>query len=60
MQDPQGDIQEGQRLMIIELERYNEIGEPLIESGITGSQRYICYQVDTGENLELQQLSAWG
>ena len=25
-QGPQGNIQEGQRLMIIELERYNEIG----------------------------------
>jgi len=28
-QSPQGDIQEGKRLMIIELERYNEIGELL-------------------------------
>jgi len=29
--------------MITELERYNEIGELLIEFGITGSQGYICY-----------------
>jgi len=46
--------------MIIKLERYNKIGELLIEIGITGSQGYVCYWVDTGENLELWWLSAWG
>ena len=29
--------------MIIELERYNEIGELLIAIGITGSQGHVCY-----------------
>jgi len=29
--------------MIIELERYNEIGELLIEKGTTGSQGHACY-----------------
>ena len=42
-QSLQGDIQEGQRLMIIELERYKEIRELLIEIGITGLQGHICY-----------------
>src|SRR5882724_866993 len=41
--NPQDDIQEGQRLMIIELERYNEIGELLIENSTTGFQGHICY-----------------
>ena len=36
-QGPQGDMQEGQRLMIIKLARYNEIGGLLIETGATGS-----------------------
>jgi len=31
-QNPQGNVQEGQRLMIIELERYNEIRELLIDN----------------------------
>ena len=43
VQSPQGDVQEGQRLMIIELERYNEIRELLTEIGITGSQGHVCY-----------------
>ena len=30
--------------MIIELERYNEIKERLIEKGTTGSQGQVCYQ----------------
>jgi len=30
----------GERLMIIELKRYNEIGEILIENGTTGSQAH--------------------
>jgi len=30
--------------MIIELERYNEIRELLIENRTTGSQGHICYQ----------------
>jgi len=29
--------------MIIELERYNEIGELLIEIRTTGSQGHVCY-----------------
>jgi len=32
---PQGDVQEGQRLMIIELKSYNKIRALLIETGIT-------------------------
>ena len=36
VQSPQGDIQEGQRFMIIEMEIYNEIGELLIENRATG------------------------
>ena len=43
-ESPQGDIQEGQRLMIIELERNNKIGGLLIENRTTGSQGHICYQ----------------
>ena len=43
MQCPQGDVQEGKRLMIIELERYNEIGELLIGNRTTGLQGHICY-----------------
>jgi len=42
-QSPQGDVQEGQRLMIIKLERYKGIGELLIEIEITVSQGHICY-----------------
>ena len=33
----------GIRLMIIELRRYNEIGELLIENGTTGSQAQVSY-----------------
>ena len=44
MQGPQGDIQEGQRLMIIELRKHNKVGELLIEIGTTGFQGHICYQ----------------
>ena len=32
------------RLMIIELRRYNKIGELLIENGTTGFQGHICYR----------------
>ena len=42
-QSPQGDVQEGQRLMIIELERYNEVGELHIENRATGLQGHVCY-----------------
>jgi len=46
--------------MIIKLERYNEIGELLIEKGTTGSQEHVCYQ-DRGQRVSvLGQLSAWG
>jgi len=43
-QSPQGDVQEGRRLIIIELERYNEIGELLIENRTTWFQGHVCYQ----------------
>ena len=43
VEGPQGDIQEGQRLMIIKLERYNEIRELFIENRATGSQGHVCY-----------------
>ena len=33
----------GIRLMIIELRKYIEVGELLIESGITGSQAQVSY-----------------
>ena len=33
----------GIRLMIIELGKYNEIGELLIENRITESQVHVCY-----------------
>jgi len=41
--NPQDNVQEGQRLMIIELERYNKIGELVIENRTTGSQGHVCY-----------------
>jgi len=31
------------RLMIIQLRKYNEVRELLIENGTTGLQRHICY-----------------
>ena len=34
----------GKRLMIIELRRYNKIGELLIENRTTGSQAQVSYQ----------------
>ena len=45
VQGPQGNVQEGQRL-IIKLERYNEIGEILIENRTTGTH------VQSGQRLE--------
>jgi len=42
-QGPQGDIQDGQRLMIIELGKYNETDALLIETAATGSCWHICY-----------------
>ena len=51
-QSPQGDVQEGQRPMIIKLERSNEIGELLIEIRITGSQGHICYW-DRGQRVSV-------
>src|SRR5882724_11415430 len=38
--------------MIIELERFNKIGELLIENGTTGSQGHICYQ-DGGQRVSV-------
>ena len=43
VQGPQGDIQEGKRLMIIKLERYNKIRALLIENRTTGLQGHLCY-----------------
>jgi len=42
----------GQRLMIIELRKYNEIGELLIETEMTGSWGHICYQ-DGGQRVSV-------
>ena len=44
VQGPQGNVQEGKRLMINELRKYNEVRELLIEIGTTGSQRHVGYQ----------------
>ena len=52
VQGPQGDIQEGKRLMIIKLERYNEIRALLIQTGITGFPGHICYQ-DGGQRVSV-------
>ena len=41
VQGPQGDVQEGQSPMIIELVRYNEIRGLL---GATGSWGHVCYR----------------
>jgi len=38
--------------MIIELERYNEIGELLIENRTTGSQGHVCYW-DRGQRVSV-------
>jgi len=42
-QSPQGDIQEGEILMIIELKKYNEIGTLLVETAATGLQGHVHY-----------------
>jgi len=42
--------------MIIKLERYNEIGELLIEIGITGLQGHVCYQ-DGGLRVSLTMVA---
>jgi len=53
--------------MIIKLERYNEIGELLIENRTTGSQGHICYQ-DGGwrvsvtreaGHMEVEEMGMW-
>jgi len=38
--------------MIIELVRYNKIGELLIENGTTGFQGHVCYQ-DGGQRVSV-------
>ena len=43
VQSPQGNVQEGQRLMIIEMGKYNETNALLIETDAIGSQGHICY-----------------
>jgi len=42
--------------MIIELERYNEIGELLIENRTTGLQGHICYQ-DGGQRVSVTRVA---
>jgi len=42
VQGPQGDIQKGKRLMIIQLGEYNETDALLMDA--TGSQGHVCYQ----------------
>jgi len=51
-QSPQGDFQEGQRLMIIKLVIYNEIRELLIGNRTTGSQGHVHYR-DGGQKLSV-------
>ena len=51
-QGPQGDTQEGQRLMIIELMRYKKIWELLIDTGTTGLQGHIC-NWDGGQRVSM-------
>ena len=51
-QGPQGNIQEGQRLMIIELVQYNKIRDLLIENGTTGLWGHICYW-DGGQKVSV-------
>ena len=43
VQRPQVNVQEGQRLMIIKLGRYNEIGKLLIGIQTTGLWGHVCY-----------------
>jgi len=51
-QGSQGNVQEGQRLMIIKLRKYNEVGELLIEMVTTGLQGHVCYQ-DGGQRVSV-------
>jgi len=43
-QSPQGVIQEGQRLMMIKLKKYNKFGELFIGMAAIWSHGHICYQ----------------
>ena len=49
----------GTRLMIIELRKYIEVRELLIEDGTTGSQAQVIYQDGDQMASVLGQLSAW-
>jgi len=51
-QSPQSENQEGKRLMIIKLRKYNEVGELHIKIGTTGSQGHVCYQ-DGGQRVSV-------
>ena len=42
--------------MIIELVKYNEIGELLIENRATGSQGHVCYQ-DGGQRVSVTKVA---
>ena len=45
--------------MITKLERYNEIGELIIENRTTGSQEHICYQ-DGGQRVSVTKVAVNG
>jgi len=49
-------FKERQRLMIIELGKYNEIGELLIENRTTGSPGHVCYW-DGGQKVSVTRVA---
>ena len=51
-QSPQSENQEGKRLMIIKLRKYNKVRELLIEIGTTGLQGHVCYW-DRGQRVSV-------
>ena len=51
-QNPQDEVQEGQRLMIIKLERYTKVGELLLGNRTTGLQGHVCYW-DRGQRVSV-------
>jgi len=57
-QSPQGNVQEGKRLMIIKLERYKETRELLIENRVTGSQGHIYYQ-NRGQRVSVTMVAVY-
>jgi len=51
VQSPQVNIQEGPRLMIIELRKYNEVRELLIEIEPQGCRDMYAIRLEAGEYL---------